>query len=681
MTGIGQVVELVGISETQVRYWGKQGVLAPEPRLLSSKSGHPGQRRYDLKDLMALAVARELLDKSFSLEEVATFLKAHPDFIERELTSPRPEPAGRPTVRKQVDRANEFSFWRFFLPRALYLALCLLYEAPLRDDTGICVPVEDDGSAPVGRPKIEDSEELARLGKSLLGWHVRGQSFAVFLDESPHLVYPQRYALRPLDALSGAKSGMCLKTGAYVAVHREMEPLLEQSKPEAWCVSQRLLAFVQGQAQEWMPYAQDSTTPLVYYAPEFSNPTLGDSLLRHLAECVAALGESGTGKRAREQQRRWEFCSILLPKDPLAPLLQRSLVVQAQSAGAPHHVGQTTVLPRPPIAASLRAFQSGQVVYFEHISKREPYIFAHEQEGAVQSAIALPIEGQYGEPIGALYVASRQEGAFSEAGDQLLLRMMARLAGELILTYQARHMLVDRLAQVIAHPQAVDPFFREFATESELLARLEDWLDQLHTRQGEQPVQQLALISIDIDQLTNVSYEFGERAARNLVRAVGQRIQRSLTRLLHNTTEQEVRLYRICADHFTILLRNFAWEAVQTYALQLRDVLKRHDYNIDAARVVDEQAIPVTARHPLSVSTALAVTGYDLAGLRALLESRRAAEARAALTLTLDAGVNLAKEAGRNAIAIQAPGTTEFVIHTESEAGLTGNAAPPRAGD
>ncbi len=661
-TGIGQAAEMVGISDTQVRYWGKQGALAPaRTRIRKEASDHPGQRRYGLKDLMRLAVVKELLEASFSLEEIVTFLEADPDFIQTELTSLRPEPAPHPHVRQRINQANQISFWRFLLPRALYLALCLLHEAPLREDTGLCLPIEPDGSFPAGRPKIEKTEDLSLLGKSLLAWHVRGHSFTTFLDEAPRLNYPQRYRLQCLDALSEPK------TGAYAVPHQDVLTLLGQSKPPARQAAQRLLAFVQRQAGEWIPFVQDSMAPLVYYAPEFRSPVLGDSLLRQLAEVVVALGGVKSGARKGTQEPRWQFCTVLLPRESLAPLLHRSLVVQAQSARSPYHIGETTLSPSPPIAISLRAFQSGQMLYYPHISEREPHVFGLAQEVSTRSAIAVPIESEYGESLGVMYVASAWEEAFSRESDQLLLRMIARLMGELLLTYQARHMLVDRLAQVIERPKVVDPFFKGFATESDFIEKVEQLLAQIQDGQTEGAAQHLSLIAINIDQLTTKSYQYGEHAARNLVRAVGRRLQHAMLRLLQGKPQQETYLYRICGDHFLLLLKDVEWEDVWNYARRWHKDLKEHKYAIDAARVADEQSIPVNLQVPLDVSTSMAVVGYEVHTLKAMLESLKPSEVRANLTLTLDTGINLAREAGRDAIARLEPGATTFVVQRDPE--------------
>jgi GGDEF domain-containing protein len=245
--------------------------------------------------------------------------------------------------------------------------------------------------------------------------------------------------------------------------------------------------------------------------------------------------------------------------------------------------------------------------------------------------------------------------------------MIARLMGELILTYHARHMLVDRLAQVIGRPKVVDPFFKGFATESDFIEKVEQLLAQVQAGPGEGAVQHLSLIAINIDQLTTVSYQHGEQAARNLVRAVGRRIQQAILRLRQGKPHQEIYLYRICGDHFLLLLKDVEWKDVWDYARQWHEDLKQHSYAIDAARVADEQSIPVNLQLPFNVKTSMAVVGYEFQALRAMLESWKPSEVRANLTLTLDTGINLAKEAGRDAIARLEPGATTFVVQRDPE--------------
>src|SRR5690242_16817682 len=88
-TSIGQVAKIVGISQTQLRYWEEksEALLAPRrsrsgapvvfsppqstetPEEQSQKT--PGQRLYSIDDLKRLIVIKALLDQSYSLTDIA----------------------------------------------------------------------------------------------------------------------------------------------------------------------------------------------------------------------------------------------------------------------------------------------------------------------------------------------------------------------------------------------------------------------------------------------------------------------------------------------------------------------------------------------------------------------------------------------------------------------------------
>jgi hypothetical protein len=470
------------------------------------------------------------------------------------------------------------------------------------------------------------------------------------------------------------------KTGAYWLTQVEVAGLFDKkgAKPEeqhARRAAQRLLALLQQQAGEWGPLIEENTSPFTYYAPEFRDPSLGDFLLTQFAERVAALGWA---RRAPDHadEPLWSFAAILLPKDRLRPMSQQSLIVQAQSGGSPYRVGETTVSPTNPLPLSLHAYQGSQIVSLNHVSPNDPYLYGiQKEEHATRSAIAVPIEGEHGQALGVLYLASEEEAAFSQE-DHLLLRLMGRLAGELLLTYRARDMLVHRLASVITTPDLADAYLAEFQGEEAFVQELEGWLRELQSAPqtppngnvpleekpgNREPLQQMVLAAIDIEDLTSTAYKYGDQAVKNLVRAVGKKLARLLTRHLPRRAGQEVYLYRLYVGWIYLLFRNIQWVQVQAALFQIYPELNQ-DFHIDPARITDEQAIPTPGdKASIPVQTRLVMNGYVRDVLKTMLEGQEDASispgmavnnVRARLTVTLEEGLMLTRNAKQKVASI-----------------------------
>jgi hypothetical protein len=173
---------------------------------------------------------------------------------------------------------------------------------------------------------------------------------------------------------------------------------------------------------------QDLINPGVDFTPR-----LPDRVLTHLTNIVVRLG----GKNS-DGEDRWRFCYILLPENQTLPLQQRSLVIRAMSRHVRHSVGVTTLTPEKyRTSLSVRAFQSGHIVYRQELSPEDTTLQFSEIEGPVRSNIAVPIGGETGEPLGVLYVTSYETNAFSPK-DCRVLRIMTRMIEELLTGYNAR---------------------------------------------------------------------------------------------------------------------------------------------------------------------------------------------------------------------------------------------------
>src|SRR5207302_6780291 len=157
------------------------------------------------------------------------------------------------------------------------------------------------------------------------------------------------------------------------------------------------------------------------------------------------------GGKTDDGQNRWRFSCILSPKDLTLPLQQRSLVVRAQSKDSPHTVGVTTVSisqDKHVDSLSLKAFQSGYVIYRPQTSREDSMIAHRNQEGLIHSVIAIPVAGEETMSTAVIYVVSDEANAFSE-DDQRVLRIISRMVEELLLTYRARQQGMVKVADLI----------------------------------------------------------------------------------------------------------------------------------------------------------------------------------------------------------------------------------------
>ena len=148
-------------------------------------------------------------------------------------------------------------------------------------------------------------------------------------------------------------------------------------------------------------------------------------------------------------------------------------MVRAQSKNSPHKVGVTTIFPGKYVQSlSLRAFQSGRIIYRRKITSAENTIALRELEGPIHSAIAIPVGSEEGQPLAILYVVSDEVAAFS-TDDQRVLRMIGRIVEELLMTYHARHRITQNLSKLIITPAIVDPLFKDFFSENEFVEDVE----------------------------------------------------------------------------------------------------------------------------------------------------------------------------------------------------------------
>ena len=335
-------------------------------------------------------------------------------------------------------------FWRYFISRVLWLSLQLIcQDTPNTTLAGLILPLKKEQAFTYPNR----SEDLSRVGESLVGWIGQSRSFYTFLTLTPAFAFPSDFYLIPLEIMGKDKFQKATpKNGSLIAIQRISEPLkLSNAVVET---VQRLLNQLYEEIHVWKPY-------FAQYPPDLVDPAINfhtnhaDVILNGLANKVVDLG----GRNA-DGQYRWRFCCILLPKDIMSPKQQRSLIVRAQSNSAPHKMGITIVSPdKYPGSSCLRALQSASTVYQPEILSTDTAI--PKAEGPVQSVIALPIGGENGEPVAILYIVSDQKDAFSQA-DQRVLKVMGKIAEEAIRTYYIRQELAESIGGLIEEPDFVD---------------------------------------------------------------------------------------------------------------------------------------------------------------------------------------------------------------------------------
>jgi len=387
----------------------------------------------------------------------------------------------------------------------------------------------------------------------------------------------------------------------------------------------------------WRSVAASSDS-MVYNAPEFTDPLLGDAQLSQLAETVVQLGGARTDKK---DDWRWQFACILEPLNRNTPRYLHELVVRAQTARSPYKLGVTRAPTNPSQSISTHAYQRGVSVY-RSARITGDQITTDDIADTVRSSIAMPLEGVDGEVVGVLYVAGADEDAFDQ-NDHLLLRIMARFVGELLVAYRTRNLSQATIAAAIASPDVIAPDDR-FRNDNDFTRDLD-----LQFAPHVAPAESLTFLAVDITDQGYVVAAYGAQISRLLAEEVGSRISEHL-RLQFNRSDLFT-LYHIYADRFFVMLRDVSSLDAQNFAYHLRDALGgayhiRGDLTIDHVNV-RAAAITYTMANLLAMDAQSAQGASMTTGA----ERRRATVVRANITRTLDEALTLAKHSGaRNII-------------------------------
>jgi GAF domain-containing protein len=398
------------------------------------------------------------------------------------------------------------------------------------------------------------------------------------------------------------------------------------------------------------------------------NSLLGyqDPILEGMANMIIRLG----GKTANGQNH-WRFCTILMPDTAFAtlPLQQRTLVTRAQSDDSPYIVGQSPVSPeKSKTSLSIRAFQSGRVIYRPELSSKDRTPVFVGVEGPIRSNIAIPIGSESGSPVAALYVASDERGAFSKE-DQQLLRIMARFIENTLNTYTSRLQVSKDLRSLMRTPEVVDTFFAEFLSENDFMRHLESLLadprsrshtdleeEQEDASDAEKGLQEsdddLSFIALDIDDQESLANRYGDQLIRHLNKTVGLRIQEYITSLV--TRSASCQLYYMFTDRFYLILQGFSLDKAREIAVKLQRSLSGN-ISLKPSEVSDSiLIIPDIKVH-------LAVGSYRRKKLNQMLEEYASVvDISTKISQELDVGLKQGLDEGGNVIISFDPAFATF---------------------
>lgn len=634
-----RAANMFGFGEQQLRDWEKRGIISTErkftplPQEGKQKIGH---RQFTLDELDKLAVIKELIEEgNFTTSDIL----AMDDEIWREVfDAQRTQMQGESEEQVNIlaadlpidqhhNHARAKLFWRYYASHALRLSLQLIGEDIPRETVGLLLPLQPQ-TAPFPATQIGD---IHLLGESLVGWLGHSRSSHTSLTHSPSFTFNTDFRIHPLQVMENnqpAEEGPRDQT--HIILRREARPLTLELE-----VVETVRALLK-------PLYEDAEKVLSCFGPDMydvleASPNLDNSadypdlILDNLANMIVRLGGQ------KEQKRHWRFCCILLPKDLARPLQQRTLVVRAQSPDSPHKVGVASVAPEYDLnSLSLRAYQSGQVCYRNKISPEDSIIAFHDVEHPINSAIAVPVGAEHGEPVAVIYVVSELDGAFAQEQDRRVLRLMGRMVDEVVRIYQLRRQEAENLGNILRSPDIVDSVVGIFYSENKFIHDLEEFLLGYNTYReqqkitahqtsapagGDQEVGEtlteqhvISLIGIDVDHLSRISQKYGEHAVRNLCRDIGQRIKGELASTFKKYPG--CKFYHIYADRFYVLMQNVPYEQVISKARLLKKSLDG-TYKIN---LLSHQPPVSGTLQEIGITVRLAVSAYDDATLDVLFD-------------------------------------------------------------
>lgn len=617
---ISQAAKLFDFSESQLREWEKKGLLTTDRTALSQDG--KGHRQYTPYELSKLAALKDLFNEGgYNPGDIPHDFDAIWSQIEQELQNHaqkpsmqvvQAEPASLASISTmpidhRVMHAEQEVFWRYFTSQALRLSLMLIHE-DTPDVAGLILPLQKNV------PFIHDPREMNKAGESLIGWLSENRSFNTFLDSAPFFEAPTDFRIEPLPMSEAEVKENAQLKNTMIVVQRKARDL--NLSTDLVQTVRRLLALLYCNIEKWKPAFDVGMRDYLYQSTDFAiRPDSIDVTLNSLTDMIVELGGKSAASPAKN---RWNFCCLLLSQDTSLPLQQRSLVIQAQSSDSPYKkLGNIVLSPENP-GLSLRAYQSGTMIYRPNMSEKDSIIAYKDQEKENLSALALPITREDGLSIGALYIASERPYAFT-VEDQRVLRLIGTMVSELLLTYRARRGVALKRDDLIEQHEIVDPAFGSFLTENDFIQDVETLLTTIQEKEkGEYAEdEEVAFIAIDIDNQSILATKLGNRVARNLSQAVGLRIQERLSTLFTNPKHR--RLYHMNADRYFLILDGITLTEARNNAERLRVALAG-EYLINVHHVSGEKpTLPENMLEVRNVTVRLGIPAYKFSKLRQLL--------------------------------------------------------------
>ncbi len=641
---ISQAAKLFDLTESQLRDWEKRGLLSTERSLSTEES--KGHRQFSPDVLNKLAIIKELKDNGgYSLGAIPQNVDSIWDQTVHDHQNTAPQSVAIQTqqtttrhipIDKRVEQAEKEVFWRYFTSQALRLSLILACENIPETVAGLVLPLQPNTSSSI----VREPYRLPEIGECLIGWLDLNGSFYTFLDPVPSFEVPTDFRIQPLVAEEEDIS----QDNTLIVVQRKAKPL-NLSVPAVETI-RSLLKPIYENIEHCKPAFDYGMRDWLYQATDFANsidPT--DDVLNNLSDMIIQMG----GKTALHEDH-WRFCCLLLPDDDTLPIQQRELIVRAQSERSPYIVGTSTVSSEFP-GLSLRAYQSGHVIYRPDMSVKDFVIAYPDKEKSTRSAIAIPIAREDGLSIAVLYIASDEVNAFS-VKDQRVLRFIGKMAEELLLTYNARQQATGRFVDLINTPDVVDAAFKNFYSENEFIHDLETLLIDIQRNEKNKfsPEKEVSFIAIDIDNQSILATKYGDRVARNLSKEVGERINRHL-KLFAKLANR--RLYHVYADRYYMILEDMSLEEARTNAEQIRLALRR-EYRVDQQRTSDGRPkLPDSMLELSKVTVRLGVTSYKFEKLKEVLQRYSfdsVAEVGALITGSLNEVLSIGRQESGNVI-------------------------------
>lgn len=643
---ISRAAGLFGFSESQLREWEKRGLLKTErPALSEDSKTSKGHRQFSPDELDKLALIRELMDQGYSVSEIPPNIdviweQLYADHLGRISSNDGYQIRFVPKlehvpVDRRVDVAEEEYFWRFFVSQALRLTLLLICEEMPGIIAGIFLPLgHKESESPILYPG-----DISKVGPSMVGWLGANQVFYAFFESDPAFTYPTDFRI---EDLRGWNKNNC--PAPIIVIQRDSRtPAVTEIQVST---IQRIIAFIYKHSHNWLPFFGSGKRDWIEHVTNFGlNPIVTDSLLDRMMNLIVELGGEEPGSR------RWKFCNLFLPQDQSLPMQQRTIRVRAHSFHSPAQLSSMVLTANEPDFI-YRAYQNGQVIYRPKIASQDLISAYRELEETTRSSISIPLLGEEGLPTAVLYIASEEIKAFSVT-DERVLRLIARMIEELLSTYQAYQQYRGRLADVITNPRLVDISFRDFLSENDFIDDLEAILTEIHWRDitSNEARETVSFVAIEIDNQSSLAAKYGDRAARNLSREMGIRIQGQL-RLYANPEFH--RLYHILADRYYLIQVGVSLEEARTRAEMLRRVLSG-GFLLDARRTaLGRPIIRETLLEIPDVTVHLGVSSYNYWKLKEILlrfsTEKTVDSVRALIMQNLDISLEIGKNDGGNVI-------------------------------